>query len=205
MPFLETALALLALAVALSLRPWRMMRGARLLAPALAILVLLPWAWALPALHPMPLSLRWSGACLVLLMLGWPLAVPALIAVALMAGWIGGLSPADMLALSVWQGLLPATFALGLGAAVRRWLPRNPFVFILIRAFMGTVLCTFAASRLARLDVAAPAIDELTSNVALWLMAWGDGIVTGMLTAIFVAYRPEWLATWSDQHYLHKK
>ena len=45
-------------------------------------------------------------------------------------------------------------------------------------------------------------IDTMASNIALWLMAWSDGIVTGMLAAVFVAYRPEWLATWSDRHYL---
>jgi uncharacterized membrane protein len=27
-------------------------------------------------------------------------------------------------------------------------------------------------------------------------------VLTGMLTAIFVAYRPEWLLTWSDRRYL---
>ncbi|MEN9472183.1 MAG: hypothetical protein RLZZ495_272, partial [Pseudomonadota bacterium] len=39
-------------------------------------------------------------------------------------------------------------------------------------------------------------------TIGVWLMAWGDGFMTGMLTAIFVAYRPEWLATWSDRIYL---
>jgi uncharacterized membrane protein len=38
--------------------------------------------------------------------------------------------------------------------------------------------------------------------VARWLVAWGDGFMTGLLAAIFVAYRPQWLATWSDQLYL---
>ena len=206
MPFFETTLAVLALIIALSLKPWRMMAGARLLGPALAVLVLLPWAWVLPTLHPMPLSLHWSGACLALLMLGWPLAVPVLIAVALITGFIGNLAPADMVTLAVWQGLLPATFALILGAAVRRWLPRNPFIYILVRSFLGTVLCIFAATWLSQHTAieapAGPSIDALGSTIALWLMAWGDGVITGMLTTVFVAYRPEWLATWSDRHYL---
>jgi uncharacterized membrane protein len=38
--------------------------------------------------------------------------------------------------------------------------------------------------------------------VARWLIAWGDGFLTGMMTAICVAFRPHWLATWSDQLYL---
>lgn len=209
MQFLKLALLVLALAVALSLRPWRMLAAGRLLGPALATLALLPWVWALPALlHPMPLSLRWSGACLVLLMLGWPLAVPVLLAVALLAGLVGELAPADMLSLAFWQGVLPATFALAVGGAVRRWLPRNPFVYILVRAFIGTVLCAFATAWLSQLAPsarpAAQMIDTMATNVALWLMAWSDGIVTGMLAAVFVAYRPEWLATWSDRHYLSR-
>lgn len=209
MQFLELALLVLALVAALSLRPWRMLAAGRLLGPGLATLVLLPWLWALPALlHPMPLSLRWSGACLVLLMLGWPLAVPVLLAVALLAGLVGQLAPAEMLSLAFWQGMLPATLALAVGGAVRSWLPRNPFVYILVRAFIGTVLCAFAAAWLSQLAPsaprAAPTIDTMASNVALWLMAWSDGIVTGMLAAVFVAYRPEWLATWSDRHYLSR-
>jgi len=208
MQILELALLVLALAAALSLRPWRMLAAGRLLGPVLATLVLLPWMWALPALHPMPLSLRWSGACLVLLMLGWPLAVPALLGVALLAGAIGGLAPAEMLSLAFWQGVLPATLALAVGWTVRRCLPRNPFVYILGRAFFGTLLCAFAAAWLSHLVPSGPpeptTIDTLASNVALWLMAWSDGIVTGMLVAVFVAFRPEWLATWSDRHYLSR-
>ena len=41
------------------------------------------------------------------------------------------------------------------------------------------------------------------SLVARWLMAWGDGTLTGMVCAVFVAFKPEWLATWSDTLYLH--
>ena len=40
--------------------------------------------------------------------------------------------------------------------------------------------------------------------VGRWLMAWGDAFLTGMFTALLVAYKPEWLATWSDGLYLKK-
>jgi uncharacterized membrane protein len=33
-------------------------------------------------------------------------------------------------------------------------------------------------------------------------MAWGEAFTTGMLTAIFVAFKPQWLASWSDRRYL---
>ena len=35
-----------------------------------------------------------------------------------------------------------------------------------------------------------------------WLSAFGDAWITGMLTAIFVAFRPHWLATYTDRLYL---
>ena len=63
----------LALFISLWLRPWRMLMQSELLTPLLACLVLLPWVWALPNLHQMPLQLQWSGAPMVTLILGWPL------------------------------------------------------------------------------------------------------------------------------------
>ena len=33
-------------------------------------------------------------------------------------------------------------------------------------------------------------------------MAWGDTFVTGTLCTMMVAFRPQWLATWSDRLYL---
>ena len=38
--------------------------------------------------------------------------------------------------------------------------------------------------------------------LARWLFAWGDAFITGMLVAIFVAFRPQWLATYADRIYL---
>ena len=216
--FLEAAIALLALAVALWLRPWRMLAGrpdpggideriaSPLLTPLLGVLVLLPWIWALPTLHKMPLQLQWSAAPLVLLMLGWPLAIPVLLAVAAISHF---LSPAlnwqAALGLAVWQGVVPATLALLWGALLRRWCWHNIFVFILARGFLGTVLSVFIATLLGQAaGHVLPSINEDLSRLARWLMAWGDGVITGMLTAVFVVFKPQWMATWSDAIYLEE-
>jgi uncharacterized membrane protein len=214
--WLEALLASVALFAALAARPWRMLAArpplvhqthgapSALWTPMLATLVFLPWMWALPTLHAMPLQLQWSGACLVVLMLGWPLAIPVFIGVGVMAGLI---SPAmawpDALSAAVWLGVVPATLALGLGALVRRYTGTRPFVYVLGRAFLGTVMCVFAAGVLSQWSGhLLPGVGDELSLVARWLMAWGDGFVTGMLAAIFVAFKPEWLATWSDRLYL---
>jgi uncharacterized membrane protein len=195
----QLALVVLALGAACSLRPWRLLAGGRLLAPLLASLVLLPGLWALPSLHSMPLQLQWSGACLVLLMLGWPLAVPVLCLVALAAMVIAGGTWAGALGMATWLGVLPATLGLGAGALVRRVFGTHPFVYLIGRAFLGSVLSLFTASVLRQwFGESLPGVGGNLSLVAHWLTAWGDAVVTGMLAAIFVAYRPQWLATWSD-------
>jgi uncharacterized membrane protein len=207
----EALLLLSALAVALALRPWRLLRGGPggganpLLTPLLALLVLLPWLWALPRLHTMPLQLSLSGACLATLMLGWPLAVLALGAVAAISTLLAPQDLPGLLGQALWLGVAPATFALAIGVGLRRLSGHRPFVYILGRAFIGTALALFAAGALAQWSGHELAhVSPGLSLVARWLMAWGDAFATGMLTAIFVAYKPQWLATWSDRLYLRR-
>ncbi len=214
---LEACLIAVALAMSLWLRPWRMLsrqalekdgpsEPSPLVTPLLATLVVLPWLWALPTLHRMPLQLQWSGACLVVLMLGWPLAIPALVAVGGIAAVLSpSLDLADAVGTIAWQGVVPATLALALGAVIRRLIGTQPFVYVLGRAFLGTAVCLFLANVLGQWSGhSLPGVEGDLSLVARWLMAWGDAFVTGMLTAIFVAFKPEWLATWSDRLYLRK-
>jgi len=202
---IELALCVLALLVSLWLRPWRMLAGP-LLTPALAALALLPWMWLMPQKMPQGLQVQLSGACLLVLMLGWPLTVPVLAGVAAVVWWAGAQTPVEVVSQLLWMGLAPATLALGIGWALRRWLPANPFVYTLGRAFLGTAVAVFAAGVLREL------IYRLAGGVALeqalvarWLMAWGDAFLTGMFAAIFVAFVPRWLATWSDGRYLRKE
>lgn len=216
---LESALALIALILALLLRPWRQLLSRRplvtqssgdasgLWTPLLATLVVLPWMWALPTLHQMPLQLQWSGACLVLLMLGWPLAVLTLLAVGVITWLLSpSLSVPATLALTVWHGLVPATLAMGWGALLRRFLGTKVFIYLFGRGFFGTVVCLFIAGLLAQAaGEQLPGVQQELGKIARWLMAWGDAVVTGMLTAVFVAYRPQWLATWSDDLYLYQQ
>ncbi len=199
---LELVLGLSGLVVALALKPWRMLRGP-LLTPALAALALLPWFWLLPQQLPQGLQIQLSGASLLALMLGWPLAVPVLALVALLVWAIGLHDAAAVLSQWVWLGLVPATLALGIGALLRRFLPANLFVYTLGRGFLGTALAVFGAGLLqafAQRWLTGVSLHE--ALVARWLMAWADAFLTGMFSAIFVAFAPQWLATWSDRRYL---
>ena len=203
----EAALALLTLGFAAWFRPWRMLAGP-LLSPFLAGVVLVPWFWMLPQMLPSSVlaggvSVQLSGASLLTLMLGFPLAVLALTAVAGVV-WLAGSWPADVwLSQWVWLGLVPAWLVIALGAVLRRWLPPQVFIYILGRGFLGTAVAVFLSGVLY--EAAHHLVGGVTMGeafVARWLMAWGDAFLTGMFVAIFVAFRPEWLATWSDQRYL---
>ena len=199
---IEAVLALLSLVVAFSLKPWRMLRGP-LFTPALGAVVLLPWLWLLPQQMPQGLQIQLSGASLLVLMLGWPLAVPVLVLVALAVWGIGHSDAATVLSQWVWIGLAPATLTLLIGQVLRRWLPPNLFVYTLGRGFLGTAVAVFLSGVLLEVlhRLVGGAVQEQVL-VARWLMAWGDAFLTGMCTAIFVAFAPQWLATWSDARYL---
>lgn len=200
----DLAFALPAVAVALAMRPWRALptSGAPPW-PWLAWCAVLPLLWGADRLGASPLVPALSGSCLLMLMTGWPLAVLALVPVAALTGLAADLPLADIVHRFVWLGLVPATLALLFGAAIRRWLPRHLFVYILGRGFFATALATmlagFAALGLQSVPVGTSPADLL---LARGLMAWGDAFIAGMIVSIFVAFRPEWLATYSDRLYL---
>ena len=203
----ELSVVALALVVAVALRPWRMLSGA-LLTPLLAGVALLPWFWLLPQKLPSSLlggsvAVQLSGACLLTLLLGWPLATLALLLVSAGVWWLGSSPIEPWMSQLVWLGLVPSALCMVLGAALRRWAPPHVFIYILGRGFLGTALCMFAAGVLYELLYhLVGGVDTGDALVARWLMAWGDAFLTGMLVAIFVAFKPEWLATWSDRRYL---
>ena len=202
---LSLAVVVVALAVALALRPWRQLRGAPIWHPWLACLVLLPWLWAAQRVMPGGVAVQLSGACLMVLMIGWPLTVLSLVPIAALGAWLGGIAWPMALDQLAWNGMVAATLALAIGLATRRWLPQHPFVFILGRGFIATALAMVLAGTLAALVHPEPEATDLGSLLlGHWLMAWGEAFSTGMLVAIFVAFRPQWLASWSDERYLPK-
>jgi len=76
-------------------------------------------------------------------------------------------------------------------------------VYILARGFGATLLAMSLTGILWVYTQPLPVgSDSGTLLLGRWLIAWGDAVATGMLTSIFVAFRPEWLATYSDRRYL---
>lgn len=201
MTWLNLLLAAMAVALAWALQPWRALRSLPL--PALLWWGLLPLLWSADLLSAQPLLQPLAGSCLLMLMVGWPLAVLMLLPVAAAVVALADAPLAESLHRLVWLGLVPMSLALGLGAALRRWLPNHLFVYILGRGFFATALAVSAAGALSVALNGVPASLAAEDLVlARMLAAWGDAFITGMLVAIFVAFRPQWLATYADRLYL---
>jgi uncharacterized membrane protein len=204
---LEATLLALALAAALAVRPWRLLQphGGKvpLATPFLGSLVLLCWLWAWPGLAALPIPLHWSGAPLVVLLVGWPLAIGLLAVAGASTLLTTGAAPADALAMTVWSGVVPATLVLGLGHLVRRAFGPNPVAYMLGRAFFVPMLSLAGCSLLAAaLGQAFQGPMAELQRVAIVLLAMGEASWSCALVSLLVAYRPQWLATWSDAMYL---
>lgn len=202
-PGLELLLSAVALAVAVGLRPWRALPPGGPPWPWLAWAIVLPAFWGADRYVAMPVAQPLSGACLLMLMWGWPLGVILCVPIAAATAVLAGLSAADALARGFWLGIAPASFAMVIGAAIRRWLPNHLMVYILGRGFFATAIAAMLAGSLAVWQQGAPAgLDAGDLLLARWLVSWGDAVLTGMLVAIFVAFRPHWLATYADRIWL---
>lgn len=202
---LETLLLVLAWAATLAVRPWRLLRPVdgqvRLATPLLAVLTVLPWLWSWPG--PAALPLHWSGAPLAVLLVGWPLAVPVVTVAGLSTLFTLGHSPAEALSLTVWAGLLPATLVLLLGHGVRKAFGPHPVAYLLGRSFLVPMLALGACGLLtAVLDHALQGPTGNLQRVAVALLAMGEASWSCAIVSMLVAYRPQWLATWSDPLYL---
>ena len=204
---LEATLLALAWAAALAVRPWRLLQphGGQvpLATPFLGLLVLLCWLWAWPGLAALPIPLHWSGAPLAVLLVGWPLAVGILTVAGASTVLSTGASPADALALTVWTGIVPATLVLALGHLVRRAFGPNPVAYMLGRAFFVPMIALGGCGMLAAAlgQAFAGPMGEL-QRIAIVLLAMGEASWSCALVSLLVAYRPQWLATWSDPLYL---
>lgn len=206
---LEGILLLGALVLALVFRPWLPLGHGPLQNPWLAAMVTLPFLWWTQHLLPNGMTLHVTGACLLVLMFGWPLAMWSLLPVALASSLIQDASWPDLNRLVphvVWMGVVPGSIALALGLTLRRWLPKHLFVYILGRGFIVTALAITLTGYLASLAEQRPDTLPLEDwMLGHWLLGWGEAISTGMLVAVFVAFKPHWLLTYSDQRYLPGK
>ncbi len=156
------------------------------------------------------LNFHLLGTMLMALMFGARLAMVGM-AVVLVGVTLAG--SAGWTALGVnWllTGLLPVTLSYLLFWIVDRKLPNHLFVYIFVNAFIGAgavVVLTGLATTLLLILCGTYSSHYLTQNYLPYyvLMGWSEAMMTGMAVTLMTAFRPAWLATFSDVRYLKSR
>ncbi|SOY56664.1 conserved membrane protein of unknown function [Cupriavidus taiwanensis] len=208
-------LSVSALLWALTRRPWRLLRRDALQNAWLGAMLLVALLWTVRATLAGGMVIQLLGATLMVTLFGLPLALLSLFAADVVSllgleylaghGW----SQFDWAALwvrYVWLALLPALLSAGLQAAMRRLLPRHPFIFILGHGYFTAGLAALGAGAAQAgwryLTVPGQSLSLADALLGAVILAFGEAFLTGMLVAVFVVYRPQWVVTFRDEDYL---
>jgi uncharacterized membrane protein len=163
--------------------------------------------WKIKAGISPGLGFHHLGATVFTLMFGWPLAVLGLSTI-LLASVL--LQHNDLLSLGI-NGLLsiavPVFVSYGILQLSQKKLPANFFIYIFVVAFFGAGIAV-AANRLSAIVllslVQAYPHSQLVSESLVYipLLMFAEAFITGMLISAFVIYKPQWVMTFDDQHYI---
>lgn len=104
---------------------------------------------------------------------------------------------------------MPATFVLGSLWLSQRYLPHNPFVYLLLNAF----LVASASAMVGQVGAAGWVLgitDYDWSYVSRYMLPFGlmlafpEGFITGALMTMLVLFQPSWVYTFRDSVYFTK-
>ena len=200
----------LVLAVAIRFAPWHRLQDSRQLHVFLGACVTTLVLWNMRAGVMPGLDFHILGVTALTLMFGPALAMIAVAAV--LAGTaLDGAIGWGTVGIGFWTlGVVPILSTRLLLYLAQRLLPANYFVYVFVNAFfaagVGTVLGNLALAGV----MLAGGVYDLAQLSYLFLpyipmMFFGEAFLNGILLAIFVAYRPSWVASFSDAFYLYGK
>ncbi|WP_230368922.1 energy-coupling factor ABC transporter permease [Paludibacterium denitrificans] len=169
--------------------------------------VLIMVLWLMKGGFKPGLSFHLIGAAVLTLLAGAPFALLGLAAVllAVTAGTQG-----DWLAMGInWLAtvLVPVMVVRATLHWARHKLPGHFFVYVFVNAFSAGGFSMFAAglTGLVTLGLAeAYPWDYLLADTLpfYFLLSWSEAFTTGLVIAVMVVYRPQWVSTFDDAHYL---
>lgn len=147
------------------------------------------------------------GAAILTLMMGHWLALLAL-AIVLAGVTAYGLGDWMSWGLNFWlMAVVPVTLVSVVLRLTQRWLPPNLFIYVFVCAFLagGASLFATGLAGVAALGLAGayPWEELLTEALPFYfLLSWSEAFTTGLIMAILIVYRPQWVATFDDSRYL---
>ena len=195
---------------ALRLVPWGRIGAPERVHVYFGTILVLLFLWHLQVEIEPGLRFHLLGVTAFTLMVGWSLAVLgtslALLAVTFNTGGDWYAFPLNALL----NGVIPVSLTQILLILIRWYLPKHFFVFVLINGFLTAGLVgMFTAYLTAGLLVATGAysFSGLSQNfLPLFpLMFLPEAIFNGWVVVVLVAYRPQWIYSFSDEQYLKGK
>jgi uncharacterized membrane protein len=151
-------------------------------------------------------TLHYLGGAALTLVAGYPRALLSMTLVVTVDAILGhgNLPLAPAIALG---GVLPVWLTFSLYAGSRRWLPSNPFVFLLGSGFIGLFVVYAIQSWLTvltwRFLLPVVPVDDQSLLAYAMLLSWGETLLEGMIVTVMVVYLPGSIRLFDDQHYLH--
>ncbi|WP_300647479.1 energy-coupling factor ABC transporter permease [Paenalcaligenes sp.] len=158
-----------------------------------------------PGLH-----LHFLGLTTLALMLGWRLSL-LVASVALLVSTLMGVDQWALFGMNWLYGVVwPISLSYFIFLLSYSYMPRHLFVYIFIAGFANAALTITA-------QMGAFALYYAWQDLYSWrvlvedylkiipLMLFPEGLINGMSIATLVVYKPEWVCTFLDKDYLHKK
>ncbi len=153
--------------------------------------------------------LHFLGAAWLTLLLGYPRAVLSM-SVIVLARLALNAESAGLWGLSLLaEAVLPAWGIWWVAERCRRWLPPNPFIFLIGCALFGVAaingLQTVFAAGIQSLGSEAPALRIGQYLPFGLLLGWGEALLEAMVTTILVVYLPGVVACFDEEFYLRRR
>ena len=207
--WVATGIALVALAMAVSRRPWQALlqdhaMQHRWLAATVAVTVL----WQLRAQAVDWLTLHLMFTTLMTLLFRAPLALVSLALVNLALVLVGRVEWPMLGVNLLVTGVVPVLVTVAMWRWVDRCLPKHPMVFLFVGGFWCAALSSLAAGLavlgLMALGSSDPQAMFQAQEYArfLPLLMPSEAFISGMLLSILMFHHPHWVATFNDQRYL---
>lgn len=105
-------------------------------------------------------------------------------------------------------GVIPAIFSSVVIKIVQRNFPKHLFVLIIGNGYLAAFLSTFATGLVIYLLQQILNINSLGTNdplgwfLGLLILSFMEGSLSGMMLAILLVYRPQWVSTYQEDEYM---
>jgi uncharacterized membrane protein len=189
--------------------PWAVLKKPGVLNLLLGASVAVLAFWQIKTGIQPGLNLHLLGATILTLLFGpWFALLGLTLALLIATAWEGSWQAFALNGLLM--AVLPVTISWWIYRLVDGKLPNHFFIYVFLNAFVGAGVAVAAVGLAACATLAwanAYPFDYLMQNYFPYflLMAWSEAVTTGMIMTILVIYKPHWVATFDDKHYIDGK